>query len=65
MPKPIVRTFWRAGNSLAIIESAKHRLREANQTEQALKLTEDIAKLPSGSSYETIIKVVKKYCDVQ
>ena len=59
--KPIVRSFWRRGNSLAMIGSAKQRLHEISRNDLADKLEQETQGL---KDYNAVIKVISKYCEI-
>lgn len=65
MAKPIVKVYWRVGNTNAIIESAKNRLREAHKYEEALKLEKETSNFRKTGDYEKVIKIISKYCEVR
>lgn len=62
MLRPIVKTYWRKGNSLAIIESAKQRMREVHLGKQIEELE---AKLKGVTEWDKVIKIIEIYCDVR
>lgn len=60
--KPIVKTYWRKGNILAIVGSAKQRLREIQRFEQVVKLETEVVGI---TDYDHVIRIISKYCEVQ
>ena len=59
--KPVVKEYWRKGNSLAMIASAKQRLNEMQRFDQSKQLSQETEGL---TDYDQVIEVISKYCTI-
>ena len=60
--KPILKLYGRSGNSLAVVGSAKQRLREAQRFDLANQLDADLVGV---TDHEAILQVISKYLDIR